>query len=367
VPGSVHRASKPVRVVTIGGGTGLSALLRGLKHCVAPTPGAGVAVEHQTSNDPISDLVALVTVTDDGGSSGRLRRDYSVLPPGDIRNCMVALSQDEALLARLFEYRFASGNGLKGHSFGNLFLAALSHVTGDFMRAVRVSGEVLAIRGRIFPSTNQLVSLEALLENGRRVAGESRISRTRTPIRSVKLVPRRVKPLPGVLDAIARADLILMGPGSLYTSVIPNLLVSGVADAIRSSHATRIYLSNLMTQPGETAGYSAADHVRAILKHGGPGLIDWVVLNNKPFTPEVAARYRAQGAYPVGADVQQLERMGLRCVADNLLQEDGKVRHNGARLARLLLREFILKDAHPPARRESKHKSRSSHRAALRV
>ena len=336
MPRSSHSGVKPARVVAIGGGTGLSALLRGLKECVAPSPDVA-------SRDPIRDLVAVVTVTDDGGSSGRLRRDYSVLPPGDIRNCMVALSQDEALLARLFQYRFASGNGLKGHSFGNLFLAALSHVTGDFMRAVRVSGEVLAIRGRIFPSTNQLVSLEAVLENGKRVAGESRISRSRNPIRRVRLVPRRVKPMPEVLEAIARADLILMGPGSLYTSVIPNLLVSGVADAIRKSRATRVYVSNLMTQPGETVGYTAADHVRAILKHGGQGLIDCVILNNKQFAPEVARRYRAQGAHPVSADVIQLERMGLRCVADNLLEQDGKVRHNGRRLARLLLREFISK------------------------
>lgn len=334
MPRSLQPGIKPVRVVAIGGGTGLSALLRGLKQCVAPSPAVASA-------DPIRDLVAVVTVTDDGGSSGRLRREYGVLPPGDIRNCMVALSQDEALLGRLFQYRFASGNGLKGHSFGNLFLAALSHVTGDFMRAVRVSGEVLAIRGRIFPSTNQLVSLEAVLENGRRVAGESRISRARTPIRRVRLVPRRVKPLPEVLQAIARADLILMGPGSLYTSVIPNLLVSGVAEAIRESRATRVYVSNLMTQPGETVGYTAADHVRAILEHGGQGLVDSVILNNGQFTPKVARRYRAQGSYPVSADVTQLERMGLRCVVGNLLEQHGKVRHNGRRLARLLLREFI--------------------------
>jgi uncharacterized cofD-like protein len=333
---SLHSRTKPARVVAIGGGTGLSALLRGLKQCVAPSPSVA-------SPDPIRDLVAVVTVTDDGGSSGRLRRDYSILPPGDIRNCMVALSQDEALLGRLFQYRFASGNGLKGHSFGNLFLAALSHVTGDFTRAVSVSSEVLAIRGRIFPSTNQLVSLEAVLENGRHVAGESRISRAITPIQRVRLVPRRVKPLPEVLDALAKADLILIGPGSLYTSVIPNLLISGVAEAIRKSRATRVYVSNLMTQPGETVGYTAADHVRAILDHGGKDLIDYVILNNAPFAPEVARRYRAQGAYPVSADVTQLERMGLRCVADNLLEQHGKVRHSSARLARLVLREFISK------------------------
>jgi uncharacterized cofD-like protein len=308
--------------------------LRGLKQCVAPSQGVA-------SHDPIRDLVAVVTVTDDGGSSGRLRREYSVLPPGDIRNCMVALSEDEALLGRLFQYRFASGNGLKGHSFGNLFLAALTHVTGDFTRAVRVSAEVLAIRGRIFPSTNQLVSLEAVLEDGRRVAGESRISRTRVRIRRVRLVPRRVKPLPEVLEAIARADLILIGPGSLYTSVIPNLLVSGVAEAIRKSRATCAYVSNLMTQPGETSGFTAADHVRAIQQHGGQGLIDCVLLNNKPFAPEVARRYRAQGALPVTADLDQLQRMGLRCILGDLLDQRGKVRHSASRLASLVLREFI--------------------------
>jgi uncharacterized cofD-like protein len=329
-----QNGSKQLRVVTIGGGTGLSAILRGLKECVAPSSTAA-------SKAPIRDLAVVVTVTDDGGSSGRLRRDYSVLPPGDIRNCMVALSQDEALMGRLFQYRFANGNGLKGHSFGNLFLAALSHVTGDFMRAVRVSSEVLAIRGRIFPSTNQLVALEAVTRSGRRIAGESRISRAQSPIRRVRLVPRRVQPLPEVLEAIGKADLILLGPGSLYTSVIPNLLVSGVADAIRKSSATRIYISNLMTQPGETVGYSAADHVRAIIDHGGAGLVDCVILNNGQFAPEVEKRYRAEGACPVRGDVHELERMGLRCIEGNILEQHGKVRHSGPRLAKLLLREFI--------------------------
>jgi uncharacterized cofD-like protein len=329
-----QRGSRPVRVVTIGGGTGLSAILRGLKQCVAPKDSDG-------SNEPIRDLVVVVTVTDDGGSSGRLRREYSVLPPGDIRNCMVALSQDEALLGRLFQYRFASGNGLKGHNFGNLFLAALTHVTGDFTRAVRVSSEVLAIRGRIYPSTNQMVTLEGITEGGRRIVGETRISAANSPISRVRLVPRRVKPLPEVLQAIAKADLILMGPGSLYTSVIPNLLVSGVADAIRESRATRIYISNLMTQPGETVGYTAADHVRAILDHGGKGLIDWVILNSGQFAPEVEKRYRAEGAYPVPSDVRDLEAMGLRCIAADIMEQHGKVRHDGRKLANLLLRDFI--------------------------
>jgi uncharacterized cofD-like protein len=328
------RSLKPVRVVAIGGGTGLSAILRGLKQFVAPNGRA-------SSVEPIGDLVVVVTVTDDGGSSGRLRREYRVLPPGDIRSCMVALSQDEALMGRLFQYRFASGDGLKGHSFGNLFLAALSHVTGDFMRAVRVSSEVLAIRGRIYPSANQLITLEAMTKSGRRIAGESRISRTRSQIHRVRLVPRRVQPLPEVLQAISEADFILLGPGSLYTSVIPNLLVDGVADAIRQSSATRIYVSNLMTQPGETVGYTAADHVRAIFDHGGTGLLDGVILNDAQLAPEVEARYRAQGARPVGCDVPRLERMGLRCVTGNLLEQHGKVRHDGRRVAQLLLREFI--------------------------
>src|SRR5437016_12074170 len=221
---------QPVRIVAIGGGTGLSMLLRGLKTHVAPRQG-------RNSHHPISDLAAVVTVTDDGGSSGRLRREYSVLPPGDLRNCMVALSEDEALLARLFQYRFHSGRGLRGHSFGNLFLTALSHVTGDFAEAVKVSGEVLAIRGRIFPATLENVTLEAVMADGKIVSGETDIPKSGKEIRRLRLRPRHVHPFPEVLEAIARADLILIGPGSLYTSILPNLLVSGVAEAIESSSA----------------------------------------------------------------------------------------------------------------------------------
>jgi len=325
-----------VRVVAIGGGTGLSTLLRGLKNHVAPR-------QRQNSHHPIADLAAVVTVSDDGGSSGRLRRDYGVLPPGDLRNCMVALSEDEALLGRLFQYRFHSGRGLRGHSFGNLFLTALSHVTGDFTRAVRVSGEVLAIRGRIFPSTNQLVSLEAALENGKVIAGETRIGATRVPIRRVRLVPRKVKPLPEVLEAIASADLILLGPGSLFTSIIPNLLVSGVAEAIEKSRATRVYIANLMTQPGETLGYTVVDHVRAIHRHTARKIIDCVVINNQPLASDVLRRYKSEGAEPVSVDLAELQRMGLQCIFDNLLEVHGVVRHNSARLASLLLEEFIGK------------------------
>ncbi len=326
----------PVRIVAIGGGTGLSTLLRGLKTHAAPH-------QQRNSHHPIGDLAAVVTVTDDGGSSGRLRREYSVLPPGDLRNCMVALSEDEALLGRLFQYRFHSGAGLRGHSFGNLFLTALSHVTGDFTRAVRVSSEVLAIRGRIFPSTNQLVSLEAALENGKVIAGETRIGATRARIRRVHLVPRRVKPLPEVLEAIAAADLILLGPGSLFTSIIPNLLVSGVAEAIEKSRARRVYIANLMTQPGETLGYTLVDHVRAIHQHTGRKIIDSVVINDRPLAPEVRRRYKYRGAEPVSIDRAELQRMGLECVFDNLLEVHGVVRHNPTRLASLLIEKFVKK------------------------
>ena len=283
----------------------------------------------------------MVTVSDDGGSSGRLRREYSVLPPGDIRNCLVALSQDEALLGRLFQYRFHAGRGLRGHSFGNLFLTALSHVTGDFTRALRVSSEVLAIRGRIFPSTNQLTTLEAVLENGKILTGESHIGATAVPIRRVRLSPRSAKPLPEVIEAIASADLIVMGPGSLYTSIIPNLIVCGVAEAIEKSPATRVYISNIMTQPGETRGYNLVDHVKAIHRHAGRKLVDWIIVNNKPIGADVARRYRSKGAEPVSADLKELQRLGMRCVFDGLVETDGVIRHNPKRLAKLLIEEFV--------------------------
>jgi uncharacterized cofD-like protein len=323
-----------VRVVAIGGGTGLSMLLRGLKHFVARR-------RQESERHPLSDLAAIVTVTDDGGSSGRLRREYLVLPPGDIRNCMVALSQDEALLGRLFQYRFHAGRGLRGHSFGNLFLTALSHVTGDFAEAVRVSGEVLAIRGRIFPTTLENVSLEAVMTDGKIVLGETLIAKSGKKIRRLSLRPRRVRPLPEVLEAIRQADLILIGPGSLYTSILPNLLVSGVAEAIEKSSATRIYIANLMTQPGETQGFSLADHVRVIYGHTRRKLFDWVVASNQIISPEVARRYSRQGAEPVRVDIQELQRLGVRCLLDNLLEEHGVVRHDAARLAQVLIEEFV--------------------------
>jgi uncharacterized cofD-like protein len=324
----------PVRVVALGGGTGLSSVLRGLKAYVADTDSRG-------PSRPIADLTAVVTVTDDGGSSGRLRREYRVLPPGDIRNCMVALSQDEHLLGKLFQYRFPAGRGLAGHSFGNLFLTALTNITGDFAGAVQVSAQVLAIRGRIFPSTAENVTLEAELEDGRVVAGETNISRSRKRIGRIRLVPRRVRPLPEVLRAIRSADLILIGPGSLYTSIIPNLLVDQMTEAIAQSHATRVYISNLMTQPGETQHYSVADHVRAVYDHTRRGLFDFAVINRKPVSPRLLRRYGIEGAAPVDPSFKELEHMGLRYVTGDLLQQDGVVRHDRKALTRLLLDKFV--------------------------
>ncbi|MGD0963746.1 MAG: gluconeogenesis factor YvcK family protein [Candidatus Acidiferrales bacterium] len=326
--------SRPARIVALGGGTGLSVVLRGLKEHVADPKRNGLA-------RPIADLTAVVTVTDDGGSSGRLRREYKVLPPGDIRNCMVALSQDEHLLGELFQYRFPVGRALAGHSFGNLFLTALTNITGDFSQAIRVSARVLAIRGRIFPSTAQNVTLKAELENGITIAGETNISRSRKPIARVSLVPRRVRPVREVLDALRDADLILVGPGSLYTSIIPNLLVEEIVDVIANSRATRVYIANLMTQPGETQHYSVADHVRAIYHHTRPGLFDFVVINSRPVMPRLLRRYRSEGAEPVDPSFEELEQLGLRYVTGNLLQEESVVRHDQRRLTQLLINRFV--------------------------
>ena len=333
---SRKNSSPGFRVVALGGGTGLSALLRGLKEHVVRR-----SDQHPSAERPISDLVAIVTVTDDGGSSGRLRRENRMLPPGDIRNCMVALSKDEPLLARLFQYRFRAGRGLRGHNFGNLFLAALTHVTGDFAEAVRVSARVLAVRGRIFPSTLSNVHLVATLSDGKRVHGETRISRSKLPIRRIELNPRRVRPLPPAIDAIENADLILMGPGSLYTSVLPNLLIPEIAAAILRSKAPRVYIANLMTQPGETTHYCLSDHLRAIRRHVPGPLLDAVVANSKAVSRIVARRYHAQNAEPVLVDRQEVLKMKVELITDHLLEEHSVIRHNSALLARLLLKKFL--------------------------
>lgn len=326
-----------LRVVALGGGTGLSALLRGLREHVARQ-----SDHYPTPQRPITDLAAIVTVTDDGGSSGRLRRENRILPPGDIRNCMVALSKDEPLLSSLFQYRFHAGRGLRGHNFGNLFLAALTHVTGDFGEAVRVSSRVLAVRGRIFPSTLSNVHLVATLANGKCIRGETRISHSHVPIRKIALNPRRVRPLPAAIEAIHNADLIFMGPGSLYTSVIPNLLIPEIARAVAGSKAPRVYIANLMTQPGETTQYALSDHIRAIQEHVRGRIIDAVVANRQSISPKVARRYRAEGAEPVLLDRENVLKTKVQLITGNLVEEHGVLRHNSPRLARLVLNEFLL-------------------------
>jgi len=304
-------------------------LLRGLKRYT------------QAANGGI-DITGVVTVSDDGGSSGRLRREFDVLPPGDIRNCLVALSGDETLLARLFQYRFSSGHGLKGHSFGNLFLTAMTNLTGDFGRAVQLSAEVLAVRGRIFPATLANVVLEATLSDGRKVAGESRISRSDARIERVELHPRRPKPLPATLEAIGKADVITLGPGSLFTSVIPNLLVDGIQQAIAASPALKVYFVNLMSQPGETTNFRASDHVAAINRHCRIPLIDVCVVNTRTIGETALRRYRAKAARPVENDLDQLKRLGLRIVATDLLRMGGgpghdRIRHDPGVIAAVAL------------------------------
>jgi uncharacterized cofD-like protein len=315
-------------VVAIGGGSGLSALLQGLKHFT-----------HQAdSTVPPLDITAIVTVTDDGGSSGRLRREFDVLPPGDIRNCMVALSEDSALLSRLFQYRFAAGRGLKGHSFGNLFLMALTQIMGDFPEAVRVSSEVLKIAGRIYPSTTANVALEATLADGSRVVGETMISRSRQPIRRVHLIPRKVKPMAAALAAIAEADVITLGPGSLFTSVVPNLLVDGVAAAIQRSQASRAYFVNLMSQPGETTDFLASDHIRALHRHARRRFLDYAVVNIRPITSAVKKRYAREEAKPIENDIEEILAMGVKVLAGSLAQRGDKVRHEPLTAAAVVLR-----------------------------
>jgi uncharacterized cofD-like protein len=304
----------PLRIVAIGGGTGLSTLLNGLKR---------YALEPREV-----EITAVVTVTDDGGSSGRLRREFDVLPPGDIRNCMVALSEDEALLSKLFQYRFSEGHGLKGHSFGNLFLTALTNLTGDFAQAVKVSSEVLASLGRIYPSTNTNVVLEAELEDGSIVKGETKIGKSRSPIRRIQLQPRHCKPLAATLAAIEDADLITLGPGSLFTSLIPNLLVEGIAPAIQRSRALKAYFVNLMWQPGETIGFRASDHVEAIHRHAGMRLVDVAVVNTRAVSTRQRRRYAAEKVRPVLNDVDRLAEMGLQVVSADLLAAGDSVRHD---------------------------------------
>ncbi len=323
----VRRASlDSLRIVATGGGTGLSSLLHGLKQymrCEVNSHGPGANL----------DLTAVVTVTDDGGSSGRLRRDFAMLPPGDIRNCLVALSEDEATLSRLFQYRFDAGKGLKGHSLGNLFITALTELTGDFAKAVQHASDVLATCGRIFPSTSTNVVLEATLADGTKVEGETRISKSRARIERISLKPARVKPMQETLDAIANADLITLGPGSLFTSIIPNLLVKGIAQAIEQSPAIKLCFMNLMWQPGETIDFKASDHIEAIQQHAGAKLIDVVAVNTAPISVSLRREYARKRALPVENDLKRLEQLGVKVIAKPLAARGSKIRHDPRQIA----------------------------------
>lgn len=321
-----------LRVVAIGGGTGLSTLLKGLKRYVT------LAGEHAATDQPtIAELCAVVTVTDDGGSSGRLRKELNMLPPGDIRNCIVALSQDEALLSRLFQHRFQKGSGLEGHSFGNLFLAALTSITGDFGESVRLSSEILLTRGHIYPATTANVELEAVMEDGTRVQGETRITGSKGRIKELLLVPPDVEPLPQTIQAIASADLITLGPGSLFTSLIPNLLVRGIPQAIADSSAVKVYVCNLMTQTNESLGMTAADHIRALDRHAQTPIFDYALINRTPATLELQAKYAQEGAAQIAADLEAVEELGVCAVLGDYLEEAGVARHATDRVAQDLL------------------------------
>ena len=313
---------KGPKIVVIGGGTGLSTLLQGLKH--------------YTTN-----LTAIVTVADDGGSSGRLRQEFDMLPPGDIRNCLVALADTEPLMQQLFQYRFAEDSALQGHSFGNLFLTAMTKITGDFERAVQASSKVLAIRGRVVPSTNAKVRLAAEHTDGSVTLGESKISQVDIPIRRIYLEPTNCQPTADALTAIREANAIVLGPGSLYTSIIPNLLVDKIVEAIVTSKALKIYLCNVMTQSKETHDFKASDHIRALVAHTNPGIVQVVMVNTEPVPPSLLDRYQQEDAFPVQADIERIRTLGYQVVADNIISAENYVRHDADKVSRLIIQLIV--------------------------
>ena len=333
-PTGVHEAltlAHPLRVVAIGGGTGLSTLLRGLRrHVTTCTPCDGEA-------GLISDLAAVVTVTDDGGSSGRLRKGFNMLPPGDLRNCMVALSEEEDLLAQLFAHRFRNGDALKGHNFGNLFVAALTEITGDFGQAIQLASKILSTRGRIYPVTTANATIVARMDDGSLVRGETMITASHKRIVELMLDPPDAAPLPETLEAIERADLITVGPGSLYTSLITNLLVQDMPEALARARGVRVYICNLMTQANESLGLNASQHIERIYEHTRAPIFDYALVNTAVFSSDTLARYAAQGAAPIEPDIERIEAMGVRCVVGNFASEESVVRHAAGRVTGALL------------------------------
>lgn len=331
--------SSGLNLVAIGGGTGLSTLLRGLKGYVG---GSGTW--------SISQLGAIVTVTDEGGSSGVLRKEFGMLPPGDIRNCIVALAEEEQLLSRLFAYRFDTDSPFKGHSLGNLLLTAMTDITGNFEKAVLAASEVLNIRGSIYPSTLDDVRLRALLEDGSELIGEVEISGSNigeapptiarhAPIQRLMIDPPNAQPTEGALQALADADLIVIGPGSLYTSVLPNLLIKPVADALRSARALRVYICNVMTQPGETDGYAAQDHLRAIIEHAGL-IVDVMVINGRRPSESILQSYESMNQHPVQFDLESVRELGVTPFFGDIISEGNYVRHDPAALAQTMFRLY---------------------------
>lgn len=302
------------RIVVIGGGTGLSVMLRGLKR------------------KPL-DITAIVTVADDGGSSGILREELQMPPPGDIRNVLAALANTEPLLHEMLQYRFQNGTGLAGHSLGNLILAAMTDITGDFVTGITELSRVLAVRGRVLPAAHQAILLKAEMEDGSIVVGESSIPKAGLAIRRVFIEPERVEPLPEAVEAIQEADAILIGPGSLYTSIIPNLIVPKLAEAIVASDAVKLFICNVMTQPGETDGYSVGDHLDAIHAHIGHHLFDYVIVNDGDIPPQVQSMYAEKGAKAVHLDLEEVTRRGYKVIADRLVMFRTYLRHDAAKLS----------------------------------
>lgn len=309
---------KGPRLVAIGGGTGLSTLLHGLKE--------------YTGN-----ISAIVTVADDGGSSGRLREELDVLPPGDIRNCLVALADTEPLMEKLFQFRFNDGKDLKGHNFGNLFISAMCKVTGDFEQAVKASSKVLAIRGNVIPATLSKVVLKARYKDGTEIVGESKIPEKRSPIEKMEIKPHDCRPTVEALQAIKKADAVILGPGSLYTSVMPNLLIPGMCDAINSSKAIKIYVCNVMTQPGETDAYTATEHLRTILTHTTLKKVDYCIVNIGKIPKALLEKYKNENAYPVGVDKKQLETLDCQVIEGDVINTRDYVRHDPRKLARIII------------------------------
>jgi uncharacterized cofD-like protein len=311
-------AVRPLKVVAMGGGTGLSTLLHGLKqHVVLPGE-----IPYDRSLPFISELSAIVTVSDDGGSSGRLRKELNVPPPGDIRNCIVALSEKEALLSRLFQYRFKAGEGLEGHSFGNLFLSAMADITGDFSEAVKLAAAILATRGNIYPATTSNAQLYAIMDDGTVVRGETNITASQRRIVELRMAPMNAKPARAALEAIEGADLITIGPGSLFTSLVPNLLVRDLSKAIKDSRGVKAYVCNLMTQANESLGLSASQHMEAIYDHARHRFFDYALVNQTQASPTMVRKYAEKQQSQIVVDADRIESLGVKPILGDYLAEE---------------------------------------------